>query len=229
MNLTPVDFKAVAAKGCFVYCYLREDGSPYYIGIASDPRRPVHWDHSCAVPTDRSFVRVLKSGLTVDEVREYEKFYIARYKRIKDGGILENKALGGQGAYGAEWSQETIDSVMEGRHGDRWEAEAAQYGVPFEDWKTMGATERKLVKHFFATKLTATYNDYLAMRSNNAIQRGRKAGECTGVANSRLVRAAAKHNVPIEWWASLTQKQRDYFPRWVKKDASRTYQQFAAA
>ena len=98
MKLTPVDFKAVAAKGCYVYAYLREhDRTPYYIGIASDGRRPLHWDHSCVVPADHSFVRVLKSALTVDQARSYEKFYIARYKRIKDGGILENKALGGQG------------------------------------------------------------------------------------------------------------------------------------
>ena len=41
MNLTPVDFKAVAAKGCIVYCYLRsqddENGkkfSPYYVGVS---------------------------------------------------------------------------------------------------------------------------------------------------------------------------------------------------
>ena len=40
-TLKPVDFKAVAAKGAFVYCYLRSKnsktakaGSPYYIGLS---------------------------------------------------------------------------------------------------------------------------------------------------------------------------------------------------
>ena len=52
MNLQPVDFKAVAAKGAYVYCYLREhDRTPYYVGISENKngRRPYEL-HSCWHP-----------------------------------------------------------------------------------------------------------------------------------------------------------------------------------
>ena len=230
MNLKTVDFKAVAAKGCYVYAYLREhDLTPYYVGIASDGRRPIHWDHSCQVPTNRSLIRVLKSSLTVDEARSYEKFFIARYKRIVDGGILENKALGGQGAYGAKWSQQTIKEVMNGRHGKRWEIEAEKAGVPLVEWQAMGANERKLVKHFLASNSTKKFSDYKAQRQCQKIIRGRKTGEFAGAENPRLLKAAAKYQVPVEWWAGLTQKQRDYYPRWSKRNPRSSYRNFAAA
>jgi hypothetical protein len=111
-TLAPVDFKAVAAKGCFVYCYLRSKdtatakaGTPYYIGIAyaknlnQRARRPFNKDHSCAVPGNPTLVRVLRSGLEHKESCRWERFYIAHYGHKLTGGILRNINGGGDGNY----------------------------------------------------------------------------------------------------------------------------------
>ena len=97
-SLKPVDFKAVAAKGAFVYCYLRADGTPYYVGFASTATRPFG-KHECAVPRkNRERVRVLRSGLSNFDGFKWEMFFIARYGRKDIGtGILRNQTAGGEG------------------------------------------------------------------------------------------------------------------------------------
>ena len=113
-NLKPVDFKAVAAKGAYVYCYLRMNGRPYYIGLASKGQhaRPFQ-RHSCKAPTkQKQLVRVLRSGLTLDEARVWEVFYIARFGRkgYESNGILLNHSAGGEsGTSGIKWSREIIE------------------------------------------------------------------------------------------------------------------------
>lgn len=117
-----VDFKAVAAKGCFVYCYLREKdsktacaGTPYYIGFASRARRPFE-RHDVPIPPRKSGrVRVLKSGLSEFDAYKWEIFFIERYGR-KDlrTGILLNKTGGGEGSLHPSpelrqlWSQQRL-------------------------------------------------------------------------------------------------------------------------
>jgi hypothetical protein len=104
MNLKAVDFKAVAERGGFVYCYLRErddahgrKGTPYYIGLTNSKtgRRAYDRDHTALVPVDRRFIRILKSGLTKQQTESWEVFYVNRYGFVADGGILENVAPGG--------------------------------------------------------------------------------------------------------------------------------------
>ena len=108
MDLSPVDFKAVAANGCFVYAYLRHSDSktgkalsPYYVGIAvSDKsgqryRRPFGKHESAPVPTDKRFVRVMRSGLTEEQACAWERFYIFWFGRETEGGILLNRSEGG--------------------------------------------------------------------------------------------------------------------------------------
>ena len=99
-NLQPVDFKAVAAKGAFVYCYLRADGTPYYIGIADAGRwrRPFE-KHNCSVPKQHpERVRVMRSSLTYDQAKAWEIRYIAHYgRRDLRTGILRNLTDGGEG------------------------------------------------------------------------------------------------------------------------------------
>ncbi len=113
-KLQPVDFKAVAEKGHYVYCYLRAQdsktgkaGSPYYVGLASSGSRPFDKNHSCAVPHIAANVRLMRSGLTWEEAAGWEVRYIAHFGRIDTGsGILRNFTDGGEGTPGLVRSDE---------------------------------------------------------------------------------------------------------------------------
>lgn len=104
MNLQPVDFKAVATKGCFVYCYLRSKdsktakaGTPYYVGIAKNACRPTS-AHKCPVPLDLSLIRLMRAELSWEEACRWESYYIAKYGRKDLGaGVLLNLTDGGDG------------------------------------------------------------------------------------------------------------------------------------
>ncbi len=80
----------------YVYAYLREDGTPYYIGKGSGWR--MHQKHGYLhLPPDRSRRIKLRENLTDEESQEYEKELIAKYGRkgFDEGGILRNITLGG--------------------------------------------------------------------------------------------------------------------------------------
>ena len=118
MNLQPVDFKVVAAKGAFVYCHLRADGSPYYIGIADQGRwkRPFE-KHTVGVPRRwPERIRVMRSGLTYEEAQRWEMRYIAHYGRKDlDTGTLRNSTDGGEGNLNP--SKETRYAIGSARRG----------------------------------------------------------------------------------------------------------------
>jgi hypothetical protein len=101
-QLTAPDFKATAAQGCFVYAYIRaEDGSPYYVGIASKAYRPLDRGHNCPVPPDCRRIRILRAGLSKSAAAQWEQTYIARWGRKDKGtGILRNMTDGGDGTWG---------------------------------------------------------------------------------------------------------------------------------
>ena len=124
MDLTPVDFSEVAKRGQYVYCYLRKNGSPYYVGISGGSARPTQRHRTnrggVQVPRDRSRIRVLRSGLSREKACEWEMFYIQHYGRKDIGtGILRNRTDGGDnGGLGHRHSEEHkayIASVHRGR------------------------------------------------------------------------------------------------------------------
>ena len=142
MNLTPVDFKAVAAKGCFVYCYLRsKDGkhgkkfSPYYVGISTAATehnrrwRPFASHPGHQIPSDVVFVRVLKDGLTKSEAESWEMRFIDRYQRVINGGMLHNKNDGGGSNAGFKHSPERRAQISEQMKGNQYTK-----GRKLDDW-----------------------------------------------------------------------------------------------
>jgi len=81
---------------CFyTYAYLREDGTPYYIGKGKGNRA---WDamHKPVGKPSHNRIMILKTNLTEAEAFKHEIYMIAVFGRIDKGtGILRNKSDGG--------------------------------------------------------------------------------------------------------------------------------------
>ena len=79
----------------YVYAYLREDGTPYYIGKGQGYR--IHDKYGHILPRKERRVKV-KENLFEDEALELEKELILKYGRKKydKDGILINDSIGGE-------------------------------------------------------------------------------------------------------------------------------------
>jgi hypothetical protein len=98
----------------YVYEYLREDNTPYYIGKGRKDR----WkskDHTVGIPPKERVIFVAKN-LTEEEAKQLEVELIAKYGRKDLGtGILRNMTNGGEGSSGRIATKEMIAKLKEAR------------------------------------------------------------------------------------------------------------------
>lgn len=105
----------------YVYCYLREDGSPYYIGKGKGNRAWIKGKGEVHPPTDLSRVKILHDDLSEHEAFSLEKALITEHGRKDIGtGILHNKTDGGEGPSGAKRSVLTKDRIRKSMSGRKF-------------------------------------------------------------------------------------------------------------
>jgi hypothetical protein len=91
----------------YTYAYLREDGTPYYIGKGSGDRINDNTGRGCKKPKDKIRIIFLKQNLTEEEAFRHEIYMIDVFGRKDIGtGILYNRTNGGDGVSGAIISEE---------------------------------------------------------------------------------------------------------------------------
>jgi hypothetical protein len=89
----------------YTYAYLREDGTPYYIGKGKNRRAFDRKKHTVFVPSKDRII-FLKQNLTEEQSIKHEIYMIAVFGRKDLGtGILHNKTNGGDGCSGYSHSE----------------------------------------------------------------------------------------------------------------------------
>jgi hypothetical protein len=101
----------------YTYAWLRENGTPYYIGKGSGRRA---WKESGRAGKARkppeNRILILKGNLTEEEAFKHEIYMIAIYGRVDNGtGILHNYSDGGEGL--SNPAPEVIAKIVEKRKG----------------------------------------------------------------------------------------------------------------
>ena len=106
----------------YTYAYLREDGTPYYIGKGLKNRKSKkHFRRNGKVfsPPSEDKILILKQNLTEKEAFKHEIYMISVLGRKDLGtGILRNLTEGGEGSSGYKHSDEfksKIRKVQSGR------------------------------------------------------------------------------------------------------------------
>ena len=104
----------------YTYAYLREDGTPYYIGKGKKDRWSQKERHNVKVPP-KNRISFLKMNLTEEEAFKHEKYMIAVFGRKDLGtGILRNMTNGGEGCSGYKHSDEAKIKISEANSGRKW-------------------------------------------------------------------------------------------------------------
>ena len=96
----------------YVYAYLREDLSPYYIGKGQKTR--IHQPHRVALPPTERRVKI-KENLCESDAFALEEVLTKMFGLIKEGGILENLVHGGGRGY--EWTDEQREVMRQSKLG----------------------------------------------------------------------------------------------------------------
>ncbi len=92
----------------YTYAYLREDGTPYYIGKGKGDRvyKKRYGNGRARRPKNLSNIILLKQNLTEEEAFKHEKYMISIFGRKDLGtGILHNRTDGGDGVSGNTWNK----------------------------------------------------------------------------------------------------------------------------
>jgi hypothetical protein len=98
----------------YVYLYLREDGTPYYVGKGKGNRAFKNRGRRMKPPINKTRIIFHAENLTEEEAFALEKELIAKYgRKDNDTGILRNLTDGGEGTSGIIFSDERKAKLSE--------------------------------------------------------------------------------------------------------------------
>jgi hypothetical protein len=138
----------------YVYKYLREDNSPYYIGKGKDDRAWTRSKHErIRLPKDKSRIVIVEENLSEEQAFQLEIELIKHYGRKDLGtGVLQNLTNGGEGPSGAVFGRppdERIQKIKDALTGRKLSDETKEkmslsaQKIKSDKWKESASKNRK--------------------------------------------------------------------------------------
>lgn len=150
----------------YIYAYLRDDGTPYYIGKGKG-KRAFFKEHSVNIPKDKTRIVIMESNLTELGALALERFYIRWYGRKDIGtGILRNLTDGGEGASGRICSEEVKQKIGAANKNNK-----SRYGIRHSE-----ETRKKISDAHKGKKLTEEQKKKIGKNSSEKLS-GRTLSE----------------------------------------------------
>jgi hypothetical protein len=138
----------------YTYAYLREDGTPYYIGKGIKNRAYKKGTRTF-YPPSKERILILKNNLTEQEAFKHEIYMIFVFgRKDNETGILRNLTDGGEGSYGYKHTPERLEKISKFNKGKKISEKTkkkmslAQKGRTFSDETRRKMSEgSKGIKH----------------------------------------------------------------------------------
>lgn len=158
----------------YTYLWLREDGTPYYVGKGKGYRASRRQGHTCLPPADKDRI-LIQEFPNEASAFEAEVFLILLYGRIDLGtGCLRNLTCGGEGASGSTHSTET-----------RRKMSAIAKTIPRRP-ASEETRSRMSATHLRRTRKPFSLQAILNIRASNALKKGKKTPPCSIETRSKI-------------------------------------------
>ena len=97
----------------YVYLWIREDRTPYYVGKGKEYRAYVKhiWGKRWISPPPKDRIVIVKYFDNEEESYLFEEWLISTYRRKSEGGILINRSIGGKNRASLIRSQEEKEKL----------------------------------------------------------------------------------------------------------------------
>ena len=131
----------------YIYAYIRQDGTPYYIGKGKDYRAWDKTSHKRArSPKNKNRIIIMESNLTEIGALALERFYIRWYGRKDLGtGILRNLTDGGEGTSGYIFTEEQRSNMSAAHLGKKHSKNHKQNNSKAQSGKKLTEEHKKKI------------------------------------------------------------------------------------
>jgi hypothetical protein len=168
-------------NGFYIYAYLRDDGTPYYIGKGHGKRAWIQHANrgkGAHTPKDLSRIYICESGLTELGAFALERRYIRWWGRKDLGtGVLQNMSDGGQGTSGTcrTVSEETKRKIGDANRGRPQSAETKEKRANSLRGKKMSAESNQKRSAKMKGRKTGPQSPERKAKSLAALQKAKEA------------------------------------------------------